>query len=417
LYPKAAGCDIIDLPEELTRMKKQLCLFVAALVLMSVIACTRKEPLPSSGQPAARATAGAPLRIGVLFSTTGTFSISESSMLYAAKMAIDEINASGGINGSPVEPVYSDYGSDPDIIANRARQLILQDKVTAIVGANSTLTRLALRPVIEENNSVLIYNTYYEGEEPSPNIIYTNSVPNQQIELFIPWIIRTHGPRIYMAGSDYEFPRKSIEYAKKLAERYGGTVVGEEYVPTSHRDFSSTINNIKEARPDAVFSIIAGDSLVPFYRQYYEAGIRADVIPICACATHEGTAKNIGVKAAAGHYSGFSYFSTLGTSASDAFVEKYKRLFGDNVVVTNQAAAVYHGVYLLKAALERAASYNTRDIIAAFSGLEIDAPAGRVKIDESNHHAWLPFYIGRINGECTFDIVYQSDGPIAPVPY
>ena len=124
---------------------------------------------------------------------------------------------------------------------------------------------------------------------------------------------------------------------------------------------------------------------------------------------------NIGAEAAAGHYSSFSYFNTLGTPASDAFVEKYRQLFGTDTVVTNQAAAVYHGVYLLKAALERAASYETADIIAAFAGLEIDAPAGRVKMDDSNHHAWLPSYIGRINENCTFDIVYRSNGPIAPV--
>jgi len=399
-------------------MKEQLrVLFAAVFIMFSLTTCTRRNQLsaPVGANEIAVLVSGAPVRIGVLSSTTGTFSISESSMLYAAKMAIDEINESGGIKGSPIEPVYIDYGSDPEIAANRARQLILSDKVTAIVGTNSTLTRQAVKPVIEEHNSILIYSTFYEGEEPSPNIIYTNSVPSQQIENFIPWIITTHGPRIYMVGSDYEFPRKSIEYAKKLADRHGGTVVGEEYASTGHGDFSLMINNIMEARPDAVFSIIAGDSLVPFYRQYYEAGIRADDIPICACATHEGTAKNIGAAAAAGHYSSFSYFSTLGTPESDAFVEKYTRLFGDNAVVTNQAAAVYHGVYLLKAAMEKAASYETEDIIAAFSGLEIDAPSGRVKIDKDNRHAWLPSYIGRINEDCTFDIVYRSDGPIAPV--
>ena len=390
-------------------------MFAAVLIIASMTACTRKSPLPVPEGPAAHTPAGEPLRIGVLFSTTGTFSISESPMLYAAKMAIDEINASGGINGSLVEPVYSDYGSDPVIAARRARQLILQDKVVAIVGANSTLTRLAVKPVIEEHNSILIYNTYYEGESPSANIIYTNSVPSQQIAPFIPWIIETFGPRIYMVGSDYEFPHRSIEYAKRLIAQQGGVVVGEDYASTGHTDFSSIINSIKEARPDAVFSVVAGDSLVPFYRQYYEAGITADDIPICACATHEGTVMNIGAEAAAGHYSAFIYFSTLGTPASDAFVAKYAQLFGDSVVVTNQATAVYHGVYLLKAALERASSYETQDIIAAFSGLEIDAPAGRIRIDDSNHHAWLPFYIGRVNENCTFDIVYRSNGPIAPV--
>jgi ABC-type branched-subunit amino acid transport system substrate-binding protein len=395
-------------------MKKLLCTVCAAAFIMAcVTACTRKGPV--AGGAVAAAPAGASLRIGVLCSTTGAFSISETAMLYAAKMAIDEINAAGGVNGSRIEPVYSDYGSDPATAANRARQLILSDKVLAIVGTNSTLTRQAVKPIIEEYNSILIYNTYYAGEKPSPNIIYTNSVPSQQIDRFIPWIIETHGPRIYMVGSDYEYPRKGIKYAKLLALRCGGMIVGEEYASIDQGDFSSIISNIRKARPNAVFSIISGDSLVPFYRQYYEAGIRAGDIPICACATHEGAAKNIGAEAAAGHYSSFSYFSTLGTPASDAFVEKYMRLFGDNAVVTNQAAAVYHGVYLLKAAMERAASYETEDIIAAFSGLEIDAPAGRVKIDERNRHAWLPSYIGRINENCTFDIVYRSDGLIAPV--
>ena len=401
-------------------MKRLLCaLFAVVCIMVSMAACTRgNRPSAGSSAEVPATLAGTPIRIGVLFSTTGAFSISESPMLYAAKMAIDEINASGGINGSLIEPVYGDYGSDPAVAANRARQLIVQDKVMAIVGTNSTSTRLAVKPVIEEHNSLLIYNTYYEGEKPSPNIIYTNTVPSQQIDHFIPWIIRAHRmarPRIYMVGSDYEFPRKSIAYAKMLADRHGGMIVGEEYVPTGHRDFSSIINNIKRARPDAVFSVIAGDSLVPFYRQYYEAGITAADIPIYACATHEGAAMNIGAEAAAGHYASFSYFNTLGTPESDAFVQKYRDLFGTDTVVTNQAASVYHGVYLLKAALEKAASHTTADIIAAFSGLEIDAPVGRVKMDERNHHAWLPSYIGRINENCTFDIVYQSDGPIAPV--
>ena len=400
-------------------MKKLFCLLLGvAVIITSMAACTRRSPSHASRGPATQvpaAPAGAPLRIGVLYSTTGAFSISESPMLNAAKMAIDETNASGGVKGSLIEPIYSDYGSDPGIAANRALQLIARDKVVAIVGTNSTSTRLAVKPTVEGNNSLLVYNTYYEGETPSPNIIYTNTVPSQQIEHFIPWIISTHGPRIYMVGSDYDFPRKGIEYAKRLIAQHGGTVAGEEYAPTGHGDFSSIIGNIKRTRPDAVFSMVAGDSVVPFYRQYHEAGIKADDIPICACATHEGTAMNIGAEAAAGHYSSFSYFNTLGTPASNAFVQRYAQLFGTSTVVTNQAAAVYHGVYLLKAALERAPSQSTEDIIAAFSGLEIDAPAGRVKMDESNHHAWLPSYIGRINGNCAFDIVYRSDGPIAPV--
>jgi ABC-type branched-subunit amino acid transport system substrate-binding protein len=355
------------------------------------------------------------LKIGVLYSTTGAFSISETPMLNSALMAIDEINTAGGIKGKKIEAIVCDYGSDPAMAAEKAQKLILEDKVVAIVGTNSSSTRLAVIPTIEEYDSVLVYNTFYEGEAPSPNVIYTNTVPSQQIEAYIPWIVKNLGPKIYFVGSDYEFPRKSIKFAKEMALKFGGEIVGEEYVPTGHTEFSSIINKIKQAAPDVVFSAIAGDSNVPFYKQYKQYGINSSDIPICSIATHEGSAKGMGAEAAAGHYSSFAYFNTIDTPESKAFIQKYGETYGTQTTVTNQTAAAYHGVKLLAAALGKAKSMKSKDIIAAFSGLEIMTPGGMIKMDETNHHAWLNSYIGKINESCTFDIMYKSEGLVKPV--
>lgn len=355
------------------------------------------------------------IKIGVLYSTTGAFSISEKPMVNAAKMAIDEINAKGGIKGKKIEPIYSDYNSDPAKASEKIKKLILEDEVVATVGTNSSATRLAVIPVVEKNNSVLVYNTFYEGEKPSPNVIYTNTVPSQQISAFVPWITANLGKKVFFVGSDYVFPKNSIAFAKKLLEASGGEVVGEEYLPLGHTEFSSLINKIKQANPDVVFSAIAGDSIVPFYKQYKQYGISSADIPICSIATHEGAVKGIGVDAAEGHYSSFDYFNTVDTEDSKAFVEKYKATFNDNTTVTNQVEGAYHGVYLLAAALEKADGLETESIIKAFSGLEISTPQGKIKIDKENHHAWLNSYIGKVNSQGTFDIIYHADGLVEPI--
>lgn len=355
------------------------------------------------------------IKIGVLYSTTGAFSISEKPMVNAAKMAIDEINAKGGIKGKKIEPIYSDYNSDPAKASEKIKKLILEDEVVATVGTNSSATRLAVIPVVQNNNSVLVYNTFYEGEKPSPNVIYTNTVPSQQISAFIPWITKNLGKKVFFVGSDYVFPKKSIAFAKNLLEASGGQIVGEEYLPLGHTEFSSLINKIKQAKPDVVFSAVAGDSVVPFYKQYKQYGISSSDIPICSIATHEGSVKGIGVDAAAGHYSSFDYFNAVDTKESKAFVEKYKATFNDNTTVTNQVEGAYHGVYLLAAALEKADKLDTESIIKAFSGLEIDTPQGKIKMDKENHHAWLNSYIGKVNSKGTFDIVYHADGLVEPV--
>lgn len=385
--------------------KKFMALIMVTLLMISLIGCGKSNENGKIGDT---------IKIGVLYSTTGDFSISETPMLNAAKMAIDEINEKGGIKGTKIEAIYADYGSDPAMAAEKAQELILQDNVCAVVGTNSSSTRLAVIPTIEQYDSVLVYNTFYEGENPSPNVLYTNTCPSQQIEDYIPWIIENLGKKIYFIGSDYEFPKNAIAYAKKVLEENGGEIVGEEYVPTGETDFSSAVNKIKQANPDVVFSAVAGNSNVPFYKAYSQYGMNPETTPICSIAAHEGTVKGIG-EAAVGTYSCFSYFNTIGTKESDEFVKKYAELFGTDTTVTNQTEAAYHGVYILAEAIEKAGSLKSEDIIKAAAGLEVDTPAGKIKVDEENHHTWLNTYIGKVKSDLTFEIVKKSDGLVQPV--
>lgn len=389
--------------------KKWLALcFVVAMAALSLTGCSSN----SKGSDTASKEEG--IKIGVLYSTTGPFSISEKPMLNAAKLAIEEINAAGGIKGKKLIPVYEDYASDPAKATEKIKKLILQDKVVATIGTNSSASRLAVIPEVERNNSVLVYNTYYEGEKPSPNVIYTNTVPSQQIAEYMPWIVKNIGKRVMFVGSDYVFPVNSIKKAKAMLIQAGGEVVGEEYVPLGHTEFSSLINKIKQAKPDVVFSAIAGDSVVPFYKQYQQYGIFAKDIPICSIATHEATVKGIGAAAAAGHYSSFDYFQVIDTPESKKFIEAYNKAFNDNTTVTNLAEGAYHGVYLLAKALEKTSDYDGKTLINAFKGLEIDSPQGKIKVDESNNHTWLQSRIARIKEDGTFEIVYSSKDLVKP---
>ncbi len=388
--------------EKVWKFSRTFALVAMAMAAMLFIGCSKK------------AQGGDTIKIGVLYSVTGSFSLSETPMYNAAKMAIDEINAAGGINGKKIEAIFTDYGSDPAMAAEKAQQLILKDKVAAIIGTNASNTRLAVIPTIEKYNSLLVYNTYYEGEKPSPSVLYTNTCPNQQITPMIPYMINNYGKKIFIVGSDYEFGRKSIAFAKTLIAQNGGVVVGEEYAPTTESDFSSIINKIKSAKPDAVFSAVAGNSGVPFYKDYVQYGMVPQTVPIFSIAAHESAIKAIG-SAAVGNFAAFDYFNTIDTPENKAFISKYESLFGTETTVTNSAEGAYHGTYMLAEAMKKAKSLSPADIIAAAANLEVKTPAGIIKMDAVNHHAWLNVYLGRVNKDLRYDILYKSEGLVAPV--
>ena len=385
----------------------------AAMMLTSVTACSGGSGTSGGSDGGS----GDTIKVGVLFSESGSTALVEKTMTNACEMAFDEINAAGGVNGKKIEYIHEDYASDPATATEKIKKLIQQDEVVATVGCYTSASRQATLSTLKDENSLLVYPTYTEGEEVHPNVIYVGNMPNQQATEFIPWLMENVGKKVFLVGSDYVFPKTCNKQARNLIEMYGGEVVGEEYAPLGHTDFSTIVNKIKDSGADLVYSAIVGDSNTAFYKDFKQYGLDAATTPICSIAVDESNLQAIGNDYSEGHYASMPYFSSLDTEASKSFVEKYNSRFSDGTVVTVLTEAAYECCYLLKAALEKVEDPSDTDaLIAAFSGVEFDAPQGKVKVDEYNHCTWVNCRFGKIH-DGAVDIIYSTDSAVRPEPW
>lgn len=396
--------------------KRLLCMILLCFVTIILLtSCTKTRQTKTS--ETVKAVNRDAIRIGILFSTTGSSAIVEKSMFTAAYLAFDEINKAGGINGKRIEYIQEDYGSDPATAAKKIKDLIVNEGVVATIGCYTSASRKATFPVLEKYNSLLVYPTYTEGEEIHPNVIYTGAMPNQQATEYIPWLMKKCGKRVYLLGNDYVFPVTCNKQAKRIIEMNGGKVCGETYVPFGCSDFMDVLSDIKKAKPDFIYCDLVGDSVITFYKDYHRFGMKPSECPIAAITADEMSLKGMGAECAEGHYASMNYFSTLDTPASREFVKKYNEYSDDGSTITCLAEATYDSCYLLAKALEKTEDfYDTDALIKAFSGLEFDAPQGKIRIDEENHCTWLfsRFAVAH-NGK--FEIVYESDHAIKPEPW
>src|SRR5712664_48906 len=228
------------------------------------------------------------IKVGILHSLSGTIAIIERSLHNAELLAIEEINAKGGVLGKKIEPVIEDPQSMVQVFNEKAKKLLLEDKVVAVLGCYTSASRQSVLPVFEQYNGVLLYPTLYEAQECSKNCFYTGAVPNQQLDDFVPWIIKTLGrKRFYLIGANYIYPKETNREVKALLKLHGGTTVAEEYSPLGSTEFSTNINKIAASKCDVVFSDLVGDQIVAFYKQYRGFGIKAADIPICTPITTE----------------------------------------------------------------------------------------------------------------------------------
>ncbi len=358
-----------------------------------------------------------PIRVGILHSLSGTMAISEVSLRDAELMAIDEINAAGGIMGRPVVPVIEDGASDWPNFAEKAKKLIQVDKVCSVFGCWTSASRKAVKPVFESLNGLLWYPVQFEGNECSRNIFYTGATPNQQIIPSVQWLMKNRGKKMFLLGSDYVFPRTANRIIKTQLEAEGGTVVAEEYTPLGHVDYSTVISKIKAARPDAILSTINGDSNVAFYKQLRDAGLTAKDVVVMAYSVAEDELRGIGGAVAEGHMAAWNYFMTTKTPSNPKFIESFRKRYGANRVTSDPIEAAYFQVHLWARAVAKAQSTDVDKIRAAALGLEFDAPGGKVKIDEKNQHTWKTVRLGVIRKDGQFDEVWNSGGPVRPDPY
>lgn len=354
--------------------------------------------------------------VGILHSLTGTMAISEASLKDAELMAIAEINAAGGVLGRIIKPIVEDGASDSAVFALKAKSLLAKDKVVTIFGGWTSASRKAVLPVLEEFNALMWYPVEYEGLECSPHIFYTGMCPNQQVGPAVDWLLQNKGKSFYLLGSDYVFPRTSNKLIKAQLKRNGGVLVGEEYLPLGTTQFGEVIERIKQAQPDVIFNTINGDSNLAFYKQYAEAGIAADEIPIMAISITEEELRRIGGGIATGHYASWSYFQSIDTPHNQAFVKNFQDFYGKDRVTCDTIEAAYSQVYLWKQAAEKAGSFDVELLREAAYGEAFEAPGGQVIIEQNNH---LLKYcrIGKMLQDGQFEVVFTSPGPIKPQPW
>jgi urea transport system substrate-binding protein len=357
------------------------------------------------------------IKVGILHSLSGTMAISETSLRDAELMAIEEINAKGGVLGKKLVPVIEDGASDWPTFAEKAKKLILSDKVATIFGGWTSASRKAMLPVVEKYNGLLWYPVQYEGLEASPNIFYTGAAPNQQIVPAVNYLLKKKCKRIFLLGSDYVFPRTANQIIKLQLKAKGGIVAGEEYTPLGHVDYTTVIAKIKAAKPNAIFNTLNGDSNVAFFKQLKDAGITADKIPVISVSIAEEEIRGIGAENLVGHLAAWNYYQSTNTPQNKAFVAKYKAKYGKDRVTDDPIEAAYFQVYLWANCVKKAKSTEVAKVRKAAPGITFLAPGGIVKINGSNQHCYKTVRIGQVKADGQFKEVWNSGAPVKPDPF
>ncbi|MEC5385818.1 urea ABC transporter substrate-binding protein [Uliginosibacterium sp. H3] len=358
--------------------------------------------------------------VGQLHSATGTMAISETGSIQAEQLAIDQINAMGGVLGRKIKVIKEDGASDWPTFAEKSKKLLINDKVAAVFGCWTSASRKAVLPIFEKENGMLYYPTFYEGLEQSKNVIYTGQEATQQILWGLDWVAKEKKAKTYfLVGSDYIWPRTSMKIARKHIEGHLATskVVGEEYYPLGHTNFNSLINKIKAAKPDVIFIAVVGGSNVSFYKQLKAAGVTAAKQTLLTISVTEDEVLGIGGENMAGFYASMKYFQSLDNANNKKFVEAFKAKYGAKAVIGDVTQAAYLGPWLWKATVEKAGSFDVDKIAAASKDIEFKgAPEGYVKIHE-NHHLWSKTRIGMAQADGQFKVVAESPELIEPNPF
>lgn len=357
------------------------------------------------------------IKIGVLHSLSGTMAASETPLVDAVRLAVEEANQSGGVRGAQIEMIVADCRSDAAYCAQQAEKLITQDGVQALFGCWTSSCRKAVKTVVEKHHHLLFYPLQYEGLEKSPDIIYTGAAPNQQIIPMVTWALQHRGKRAYLIGSDYVFPRTANQIVKKLLLAQGGKLLAERYVPLGEQKLDAVVREISAQHPDFVLNTLNGDSNQYFFRALQKAGIRAEDIPVFSTSIGEVELAAMGPELMMGHYAAWNYFQSVPSDANREFIEHFRHRFGQQRVLDDPMEAAYIAVKLWVSVVRNS---NTLDIDTIKAHLETDsllAPEGIVAVDMGTRHLWKMVRIGRARADGQFEIVWQSGRSIAPAPF
>lgn len=387
-----------------------------------------------SGLVSLSAFAADTIKVGILHSLSGTMAISETALKETALMTIDEINKSGGVMGKQLEAVVVDPASNWPLFAEKARQLLSQDKVSVVFGCWTSVSRKSVNPVFKELNGLLFYPVQYEGEELEKNVFYTGAAPNQQAIPAVEYLMSKDGgsaKRFVLLGTDYVYPRTTNKILRAFLKSKGvaDADIMEDYTPFGHSDYQTIIAKIKkfaaEGKKTAVVSTINGDSNVPFYKELGNAGLKATDVPVVAFSVGEEELRGVDAKPLVGHLAAWNYFMSIKNPTNAKFIKMYQswakkqKLPNAGTVVTNDPMeATYIGIHMWKQAVEKAKSTDVDKVIAAMGGQKFKAPSGfEIEMDAKNHHLHKPVLIGEIKADGQFNVVWKTKGPIKAQPW
>ena len=390
--------------------------------------------LAAAGFVTQPAIAADTIKVGILHSLSGTMAISETALKETALMTIAEINAKGGVMGKQLEAVVVDPASNWPLFAEKARQLLTQDKVAVVFGCWTSVSRKSVNPVFKELNGLLFYPVQYEGEELEKNVFYTGAAPNQQAIPAVEYLMGKDGgsaKRWVLLGTDYVYPRTTNKILRAFLKSNGVAEadIMEEYTPFGHSDYQTIIAKIKkfagEGKKTAVVSTINGDSNVPFYKELGNAGLKATDVPVVAFSVGEEELRGVDTKPLVGHLAAWNYFQSIKNPQNDAFIKMYrdwakkqKLPKAESVVTNDPMEATYVGIHMWAQAVEKAKSTDVNKVIAAVGGQKFKAPSGfEIKMDEKNHHLHKPVFIGEVKADGQFNVVWKTKGPVKAAPW
>jgi urea transport system substrate-binding protein len=374
------------------------------------------------------------IKVGVLHSLSGTMAISETVLKDTVLMSIDEINAKGGLLGRKLEAVVVDPASNWPLFAEKAKQLITQDKVAAVFGCWTSVSRKSVLPVFEQNNALLFYPVQYEGEELSRNVFYTGAAPNQQAIPAVEYLMSKDGgsaKRWVLLGTDYVYPRTTNKILRAFLKTKGvaDADIMEEYTPFGHSDYQTIIAKIKrfagEGKKTAVVSTINGDSNVPFYKELGNQGLKATDVPVVAFSVGEEELRGVDTKPLVGHLAAWNYFMSIKAPDNAAFIKKWsdyakaKNIAGhkDKPLTNDPMEATYIGFNMWAQAVAKAKSVEVDKVRAAMIGQTFKAPSGITSTMDASHHLRKSVFLGEVRADGQFNVVWKTPGPVAADPW
>ncbi|MBB3059289.1 urea transport system substrate-binding protein [Microbulbifer rhizosphaerae] len=361
------------------------------------------------------------IKVGVLHSLSGTMAISETTLKDTVLMMVDEQNRKGGLLGKKLEAVVVDPASDWPLFAEKTRELLTKEKVDVIFGCWTSVSRKSVLPVIEELNGLMFYPVQYEGEESSKNVFYTGASPNQQAIPAVDYLMNDlEVERWVLAGTDYVYPRTTNKILEAYLEAKGVDKkdIMVNYTPFGHSDWQSIVADIKKfggaGKKTAVVSTINGDANVPFYKELANQGVSAEDIPVVAFSVGEEELSGIDTRPLVGHLAAWNYFQGVDSEANERFIQEWKKFTGDEKRVTNDPMeATYIGFNMWAKAVEKAETTDVDAVEQAMIGIEFPNLSGGVAKMNKNHHLSKPVFIGEIQDDGQFEVVWETDGLVA----